>query len=45
MFFADHDVTSEFDGIDMYEETPSLAEWIIQMRKEGAEAGRQTNQP
>lgn len=45
VFFADHDVTSEFDGIDMYEETPSLAEWIIQMRKEGAEAGRQTNQP
>lgn len=38
VFFADHDGTSEFDGIDMYEETPNLAEWIAQMKEERARA-------
>lgn len=33
VLFADHDATSEFDGIDMYEEAPNLAEWITGLRR------------
>ena len=38
VYFADHDETSEYDGLFMYEETPSLAEWITQMKEERAKA-------
>ena len=36
VFFADHDETSEDEGLSMYEETPSLELWIAQMREEKA---------
>ncbi len=38
VFFADHEMTSSVNGIDIYQETSSLGEWITQMKEERAKA-------